>query len=152
MSEQNIIEWDNRLAVRIPLIDNQHKKLLAMANDLYFACNYSTDSGKNQFERTVHDAVAYIRYHFSTEGRIMERTSYPDRDDHNREHTEFIKKVLENVKAFEEGKLFVPFRFVRFLRDWVLSHIAITDSKLGIFLTGLQKTGKPGVITMKVQS
>jgi hemerythrin len=149
MSEQNIFEWNNRFSVGISLIDDQHKKLVAMTNELYFACNYSTDFGKAQFEMTIHDAVAYVKYHFATEEKIMEKTSYPGLADHKKEHTEFIKQVLENVKAFQEGKSFVPNQFVRFLKDWILSHIAIIDSKLGVFLTELQKTGKLGAIAMK---
>jgi hemerythrin len=146
MSEQNYIEWNNRFSIKISLIDDQHKKLVAMANELYSACNYSTDSGKDQFERTIHDAVDYVKYHFSTEEKIMEKTSYPGMADHKKEHAEFIQKVLEDVKYFEEGKPFVPNQFVRFLKDWVLSHIAITDSKLGDFLTELQKAGKLGAL------
>jgi hemerythrin len=149
MSEQNIVDWNNRFSVGVSLIDEQHKKLVAMTNELYFACSYSTDFGKAQFEMTIHDAVAYVRYHFATEEKIMEKTSYPGLADHRKEHTEFIKQVLENVKAFQEGKSFVPNQFVRFLKDWILSHIAITDSKLGGFLIDLQKTGKLGAITMK---
>jgi hemerythrin len=149
MSDQNIVEWNNRLSVGISLIDDQHKKLVAMTNELYFACNYSTDFGKAQFERTVHGAVTYVKYHFATEEKIMEKTFYPGMENHKKEHTEFIQKVLENVKAFEEGKFYVPNHFVRFLKDWILSHIAITDSKLGMFLTDLQKNGKLGAVTIK---
>jgi hemerythrin len=149
MSEQNIVEWNNRFSVRVSLIDEQHKKLVVMTNELFFACNYSTDAGKAQFARTIHEAVAYVKYHFATEEKIMERTSYPNREVHKKEHTKFVQKVFENVNAFEEGRLFVPNQFVRFLRDWILSHIAITDSKLGDFLRDLQKTGKLGAIVLK---
>jgi hemerythrin len=149
MKEKNFVEWSDSYSIRIPLVDEQHKKLLAMTNDLYFACNYSTDFGKAQFEETVHGAVAYVKYHFATEEKIMALTTYPYMAEHKKQHTDFVFKVLNAVKAFEEGTPLVPNQFVKFLRDWILSHVAITDSKMGVFLTGLQKAGKLGAITMK---
>jgi hemerythrin len=120
-----------------------------MTNNLYSACQYSNETAKEEFKKTVHNAVKYVKYHFSTEEQIMEKVSFPEFQDHKKQHTDFTQEVLNEVKAFEEGKKFVPNQFVRFLRDWVLSHIAITDSKLGEFLVKLQKEGKLGKITMK---
>jgi hemerythrin len=149
MAEQKFVEWDDRFSVGIPLVDSQHKQLIVMTNALYLACSYNTAAAKAQFQNTVHQAVAYVKYHFSTEEQIMEKTAYPGMADHKKQHADFVQTVFDNVKAFEEGKNFVPNQFVRFLKDWVLSHIAITDSKLGDFLIKLQKEGKLGKITMK---
>jgi hemerythrin len=120
-----------------------------MANKLYSACHYSNEAAKEQFKKTVHEAVAYVTYHFSTEEKIMVAVNYPGLSVHKKEHNDFTQEVLTQVRAFEEGKKFVPNLFVRFLKDWVLSHIAVTDSKLGEFLIMLQKEGKLGEITMK---
>jgi hemerythrin len=148
-TEQNFVEWKDRYSVGIPLIDEQHKKLLEMTNELFLACNYSTDSGKAQFKKTAHDAVAYVKFHFATEEKIMELTAYPALESHKKEHADFVRKVFDDVKAFEQGRPLIPNQFVRYLKDWVLSHIAITDSKMGNFLTDLRKAGKIGNITMK---
>jgi hemerythrin len=149
VKNKNLVEWSDSYSIRIPLIDEQHKKLLAMTNDLYAACNYNTDSGRKQFEQTIHDAVAYTKYHFATEEKIMLLISYPHMKQHKKEHTDFVRTILENVRAFEEGKPLVPNQFVRFLKDWILSHVAITDSKMGDFITGLQMSGKLGGSSMK---
>jgi hemerythrin len=151
-TKQDFVEWKDRYSVGIPLIDEQHKTLLAMTNDLFLACNYSTDSGKAQFKKTVHDAVAYVKFHFATEEKIMELTAYPGLAAHKKEHTDFVRKVFDDVKAFEQGSPLIPNQFVRYLKDWVLSHIAITDSKMGNFLIDLKKAGKIGNITMKTKT
>jgi CheY-like chemotaxis protein len=82
----------------------------------------------------------------------MEKTAYPEIAAHKKHHAEFIQKVLKDVTDFENGKNFVPHQFVRFLRDWILSHIALVDNKLGDYLLELQKSGKLGKISMKKQS
>jgi hemerythrin len=143
------VSWDDRFSIEIPLIDRQHKQLVAMTNQLFEACQGGGEPAKEQFKKTVREAVDYVKYHFSTEEQIMEKLLYSGFAAHKKEHTDFSQEVLSNVQAFEEGKKFVPNQFVRFLRDWILSHIAMTDSKLGEFLLGLQQKGVLEKISMK---
>jgi hemerythrin len=42
---------------------------------------------------------------------------------------------------FENGKHFVPNMFVRFLRDWIVHHIAITDTKYADYIRNIKKQG-----------
>ena len=146
---QKFVEWEDKFSVSIPLVDSQHKRLIEMTNQLHEACGYDTDFAMDQFKKTAHDTVVYVKYHFSTEEQIMEKTEYPGYAEHKKFHAEFVMEVIKYVASFEEGKKFVPNQFVRFLKDWVLSHIAIVDSKMGHYIAELQKTGKLGKITMK---
>ena len=146
--EKNIISWENRLSIHIPLIDSQHKLLIAMTNKLHEACKEGDESAKEQFMKTVSEVVAYVSYHFSTEEQIMEKTEYPGFQIHKKHHIEFVHQVLQNVGSFREGKKYVPNQFVRFLRDWILSHVAFMDSKLGQFIVNLQKMGQLGKIVI----
>ena len=148
-SGQNFVSWEHRFSINIPLIDSQHKKLIDLANELHKACRYDTASAKEQFRNTIREAVAYVQYHFSVEEQLMTKTAYKEFAEHKKHHTEFIQEVLDNVAAFESGKKFIPNQFVRFLRDWVLSHIAIVDIKLGEYIVTLQNNGKLGDISMK---
>ena len=141
--------WDDRYSVGIPLVDSQHKRLIEMANELYDACRLNDNFAEIQFKQTVHGAVAYVRYHFSTEEQVMKRTSYPEYAAHKKAHEDFILELLKNVKDFETGKKFVPYNFVKFLKQWVLSHVALIDSKMGHYIVELQKSGRLGQIIMK---
>jgi hemerythrin len=69
----------------------------------------------------------------------MDGTKYPNAVVHKGEHKKFVQKVLENVRDFEEGRTFVPNAFVRFLRDWILEHIAIQDKQFGFFLSQMNR-------------
>ena len=149
MKELKFVEWDDRYSIFIPVVDDQHKRLIDMTNQLHNACRLGDSSAHEQFRLTIREAVSYVKYHFSTEEQIMETTAYPGFADHKKIHTEFAQEVLKNVSAFEEGKKFVPNQFVRFLRDWVMSHIAFVDSKMGEYIVELQKSGELSKITKK---
>ncbi|MDR0623139.1 MAG: bacteriohemerythrin [Treponema sp.] len=141
MEDNHIVEWDTRYKIGIPVIDEQHKKLIAMTNDLYTACLGGKGAAKDHFRKTVREAVDYVRFHFSTEEKILDRINYPETAAHKKQHEDFVKEIIRQVQAFEGGRQFVPNVFVRFLRDWVLTHIAVSDKAYSEYLMDLKKRG-----------
>ena len=55
MKGQNLVEWSDNYFIKITLIDEQHKKLLAMINDLYMARH------KNEHTDFVRTIKKYLR-------------------------------------------------------------------------------------------
>jgi hemerythrin len=149
MENRNIVEWSNRYSVGIPLIDEQHQKLISITNTLYLGCLKGDEKARAYFMQAIHEAVDYVRYHFSAEEKLMERIDYPDLVNHKKQHDEFVKEILLEVQAFEDGKKFVPNIFVRYLRDWVLTHIAISDKHYADYLMALKKHGTLFKLFMK---
>jgi hemerythrin len=138
----NIVEWDDRYSVGVPLIDEQHKKLIDVTNKLFKGCLRGDDEARRYFMKTIHEAVSYVKYHFSTEEKIFERINYPNMAAHKAQHQEFVKEVIREVTSFQEGRKFVPNKFVRFLKDWILTHIAVSDKQYAVYLAELKKQGK----------
>jgi hemerythrin len=52
-----------------------------------------------------------------------------------------VSNILEAAKDYNEGKHFVPNHFVRTLRDWVFSHIALSDHVYAAYIHDLKKKG-----------
>jgi hemerythrin len=127
--DDEFVKWDDRYSVGISKIDLQHKKLIEFTNYLYNACRVSSDEANEQFKQTIKKSVEYVMIHFKTEEDLMIKYNYHDFLIHKKEHTDFIKQILEETYNFENNKLFIPNKFVRYLKDWLLSHIAITDNK-----------------------
>jgi len=134
------VEWEDRFSVGIKEINDQHKKLIALTNTLFEACRQGSESAGEAFAPALKEAVDYVKTHFAFEEGLMNRFAYPQISEHKKEHESFVMKIIEEAQAFKEGRRFVPNHFARFLRDWLLEHIAIQDQKLGRYLkTQIQK-------------
>jgi hemerythrin len=142
MSDDILIEWDDRYSMNIQFIDDQHKELLNLTNALYKGCLAGDETARTYFMETIRGAVDYVKYHFSTEEKMLETINYPEFAHHKREHETFVKRILEDVEKFQDGKKFVPNDFVRYLKDWVLTHIAIEDKKYSEYIYDLKKKGQ----------
>ncbi|MDR2068710.1 MAG: bacteriohemerythrin [Spirochaetaceae bacterium] len=141
MEEKILVEWDDRYSVGIPLVDEQHKELVNMTNALYEACLAGDEAARAYFLQAIHGTVDYVKYHFAAEEKILENVRYPDIIEHKRAHESFVKKIFEDVKSFEAGKKFVPNVFVRYLKDWILTHIAVEDKRYAEYIFSLKKQG-----------
>jgi hemerythrin len=140
---ETLVEWDDKYSVKIPLIDEQHKELLEHTNTLYRGCLAGTEEEKKAFfMSTVHVVVDYTKYHFSAEEKMLENIKYPELARHKKEHEGFVQKLVDDVKSYQNGEKFVPNNFVRFLKDWILSHIAMEDTKYSRYIFNLKKSGQ----------
>jgi hemerythrin len=132
--DSTIVAWDDKYLLGIPVIDEQHKKLVLMANELYAGCLQGGAEADACFKRIIHGLVDYINQHFAFEEKLLKGLAYPNFAAHKAEHDGFIRNVVQNVKDYEAGKPFVANNFARYLRDWVLQHIAFTDKKYVAFV------------------
>jgi hemerythrin len=139
-----VVVWEEKYATGITLIDHQHKELFSLTNDLFRACVDRDETIKNAFAETMSRMVEYVRFHFSAEQEMMQRIKFPQYQEHKKQHDELIRDVLKAVKEYNEGKKFVPNQFVRTLRDWILSHIALTDK---FYVTYIADQKKKGLLT-----
>ena len=129
-----IIEWDARFMLGFSLFDKQHEKLAQLTNQLYFACLQGSKTANRCFEDALHEAVAYVKYHFATEEKMMFLLDYPDFSTHKKTHESFIKEVLNQSQSFSANSHLAPNRFVHYLKDWILSHIAVSDKVMVEFI------------------
>jgi hemerythrin len=151
MAIDTIVTWHKSYSVNIPLIDAQHVELINLTNKLYRSCLKGREHSKEVFMDVLHSAVDYVGYHFSTEEKIMERVGYPGYSTHKREHTNFVREVLKTVDDLSKGINTNPLSFVTYLKDWVLTHIAVSDAALGRHLIQLKQQGTLQNITLRVK-
>lgn len=121
--------WEERYNLGIEIVDKQHRYLVSIINELFEACKKSKDEANMAFRSSIKEITDYIKNHFKTEEDIFVKYQYPNYRIHKQQHEQFILKTIEYVKDFESGKLYVPNNFVRYLKDWLLEHIAVSDKE-----------------------
>ncbi|MGP1588122.1 MAG: bacteriohemerythrin [Treponemataceae bacterium] len=124
------IKWDPKFEIGIQIIDEQHKMLVHLCSELYNAIMANGNGNENwqkSLSSTLKTCVNYVQVHFSTEERLMKASGYKNFEEHKKQHEEFTRKVLQTASTYEQWHINDAFNFVRFLYDWILSHVALSD-------------------------
>ena len=136
-----IVEWDDKYSTGIELIDNQHKQLVLLTNQLYQACMSGDEALGTVFKEAMGRMVEYVRFHFGAEQELLQRIKFPNYAEHAKQHADLIKQILEAANSFEQGKKFVANRFVLTLRDWILGHIGYYDKVYAAYVADQKRKG-----------
>lgn len=123
----SLITWSDKYSVNIKEIDEQHKKLVGMINELHDAMMHA--KGKEASLAIINKMADYTKYHFSTEEKYMKQFGYPDYNAHKLSHEKFIEQVFEFKKGYEDGKTGLSYDLLNFLKNWLVTHIQSSDKK-----------------------
>jgi len=129
MGKQEVVKWSEDFACGIKIVDDQHKGLLDLINDMFSHASGNDDEEQEYFKQVVEKAVDYVRIHFATEEKIMQQTKFVGYAEHKKAHESFILEVLDNARAFQKEKKINLEEFTGFLKGWVLTHVAIMDKQ-----------------------
>ena len=138
MKDYEQVQWSEVYSVQYKAIDDQHKELVRMTNELLGACKKGSNKADTFFMKTIQGAVNYAKTHFATEEVYMDKVAYPEYQLHKKEHEGFVEEVLRQLKIFEEGKS-EPIEFAGFLKNWLLNHIAVSDKKYAPYLSAIKE-------------
>lgn len=127
-SEDNLfIKWNPLYETKHKIIDEQHKELVNIINDLYMSTTNHKSNKNEAFIEAAKRCIDYADYHFKTEEKIMDIIKYSDAENHKAMHRSFYNEVVNQIKKYQEGQPFVGNRFIKYLKDWLLEHIAFRD-------------------------
>lgn len=131
----SLMTWSDIFLTGIGEVDNQHKKLIGLTNQLDEAVQ--RQKGAEVVGRVLSDLTKYIAFHFGYEEILMDQIKYADSPAHISEHVEFAGKIEGFKKSFDSGDSEVSVEVLNFLRDWLTHHIMKTDRKLAQSLGNL---------------
>ncbi len=126
------IEWSDSLAVGVREIDNQHKQLFNLVNDLFDAMGKG--EGNAILSMTLSDLTKYTVMHFETEEKYMKAYNYTLFVSHKTEHDKLTQQVVDLQNEFNSGSTRITVKVMNFLKDWLKNHIVQNDVKFGNFL------------------
>jgi hemerythrin len=128
------IDWTSQLSVGIPRFDEQHKRLIALINELHEGMR--SKKGKETVGKVLNGLVDYTRVHFKAEEDAFGACKYPEGAEHKKQHDALLSKVVELKGKHDSGALFVTVETLEFLSSWLKGHIMDADRKYGPFLAG----------------
>ncbi len=130
--------WCDMFSIKVPFIDNQHKKLLNIANDFHKALN--ENRGKESLFEILNSLIRYAEQHFRDEERLMEAAGYPPDDikEHKRIHEQLINDIFRLHQDFSQSAEKTVYEMEMFLNSWLIQHILITDKKLELYCRDIQ--------------
>ncbi len=121
-----LITWDQNYSVGVAEIDEQHKKIITIINQLYQL--FSEKKMDADINPTFEELVSYADIHFSTEERYFELCNYEKRGSHIEMHNKYREEVQELKNKYENEKSeAIFFEVTNFLREWWVWHITKAD-------------------------
>lgn len=121
------LEWKPEFSVNIASLDNEHKKLFALVDELRSAMRVG--QGASKAPDVLKQLVAYTKTHFANEELQMQRAAYPGFAAHKAEHTRLTQQVTQMVADLEQKKLMISLDLLNFLTDWLTRHILASDKQ-----------------------
>lgn len=122
-----LIEWKKEWESTNEIIDNQHRKIIVMANQVINL--YLEATSKKEIENQLNKLLELIAEHFKTEEYILKEINYPGYAHHEELHHKLLAKSLK-VKELVHSTEVTPSAFYSFIMDDVIvGHLEDEDAK-----------------------
>ena len=119
------IIWNESYSVGVKEMDEQHKKLIEIINQLIEAQDEAVHSEK--ISDILTNMMDYAFYHFKAEENLMREHQYAEYTSHRKTHMGFIRRTAELSSEAVDFAEHVPSETLLFLKNWLLDHILKTD-------------------------
>ena len=120
------VEWSDLYNTGIPDIDDEHRGLFALINDLYDKIEGGT--AEASIVVTINALADYVNYHFDREEALMETCKYDDLENHIAGHRKLQSQIQSYKQSYErDPKSFDMTDFMAFLTFWLKGHILESD-------------------------
>lgn len=117
------LDWSDDLDTGIMVIDDQHKRIVAMINQLDAA---QRAASQEQAGEVIDELIDYTVSHFAFEEAMIEEAGYIFTKAHKRVHALFIKRVEDYRERFNRGEDIAD-ELKGMLGRWLFSHIRSDD-------------------------
>lgn len=127
-----LLHWSTELELGLEPIDNQHKQLITIINELNLAVEYNQPN--SSMIPIIDKLIEYAHSHFHVEEEIFTTYGYPDRSAHEAEHATFLDslKYIRWQCGIIEDSISAKTRV--FLLSWLCNHIRNRDLEYKRFI------------------
>lgn len=120
------MQWNETLSVGVKTLDDDHKKLVDMINEL--VDGITSNRRQEALSQVLDNLIHYTRFHFRREEEYLTRTGYSATDHHIKKHRELIRQVTDLQARFKSGgPSLLSLEVMKFLTEWLTHHIMVED-------------------------
>lgn len=130
----DLMSWNTNLNTNIKIIDEQHRKLMNLINELHRAM--ALKKNNTVFNEILESMISYTKTHFNDEENLLNKHGYPDELAHKEIHRALVSKVLTLQDKLKSGEVMVSIDLMTFLKSWLVNHIMKEDKRYVPFLEG----------------
>jgi hemerythrin len=125
-------EWNSSWLTGVPVIDQQHKELVAEVDRFFQAIREGEQEAA--LDRILIHLSEYVEAHFRTEETFMAEAHDPGLPAHKAAHDALRARVKGLVEAHLRDSVPVTTEVTDYLRDWLVDHLYRTDQKMAEYL------------------
>ena len=128
-----MLQWKEEYEVGVAEIDEQHQKLIDIANRVYELMRNELALDKyDQIVEILQELKEYTVYHFHFEEGLMQKAKYKKRFSHKILHQNFLAQVeAVDLSAVDENQEAYLVQIMDFIANWLIDHIVGEDKKVG---------------------
>ena len=119
--------WKNEYSIGNYQTDDEHKKLISLANKVIGFSNTGED--QNKIQDTLKALHEYTLIHFRNEENFMARLGFPEIEHHKQCHIELIER-LNKIITQNASQDDLIHDLKRLMVVWVIEHIINEDHKI----------------------
>ena len=134
---KDYISWTDSLSIGRQDMDDQHKVLLGLINQVWQGLVSHKD--QPDIEGVVFDLEDYAHTHFNQEEALMAIHGYPALQAHQESHAQFYAKVEDLSNKIASGET-VGLELLRFISDWLTFHISMVDRQYADYIRHRETT------------
>ena len=125
----SFIPWQTEYATGIEVIDDQHRHLFDLIDELYTRILNCEDMEEERkiAGQILQSLIYYVEEHFLAEEALFSNSEYPDAAAHKAAHDHFRSRVDELLQSYQDGVMGLSNDILVFLRDWLIGHVTKTD-------------------------
>ena len=133
------ITWSEKLEIGIDSIDEQHRRIIDLINELQDHIERGELVLANQ---TLHTLIEYKTFHCAHEEELLQQAGFPLLKPHKRAHSEYIKECRVFHRRAEQGE-YVAHKALAFVKPWMVKHIRGEDMDYAEYVKRHHASGEP---------
>jgi hemerythrin len=145
-----IFEWNESHAVHVPEVDDEHRQIFRLCDDLQRAMMAGAPTADVQ--AIVDELVIHTAHHFSHEERQMRAAGYTHYAWHHRLHHAARSHIKVLERRIRRGDRDAAIELLNFLSPWLSDHIRLADRMFGAYLRNHQRELSARVVAATASS